>query len=383
MDQSINILIVDDEPKNLAVLETVLDKPNYRLVRAESGEQALLALIHDEFALLILDIQMPGMTGLELAKLVKQRKKTARVPIIFLTAYYNEDQHELEGYDTGAVDYLHKPVNAAVLRSKVAVFAELHLKNCEVELINHALRAEVVERRLAEERLHKVVEELEVFSYSLAHDLRAPLRSLRGYADILLADHGERLDGDARLYLGRIGSAAERMDGLVRDILSYTKVARGEFPLQPVDVEKLIQEITATYPSLQPEHADITIGGPLPEVLANEAALTQVVSNLLGNAIKFVAPGVRPRVAIRGEQHAGVVRLWFEDNGIGIPKEALARLFNLFIRLHPAQNYEGTGIGLAIVRKAAARMGGTVGVESEEGQGSRFWVELKKASSAH
>ena len=125
----INILIVDDEPKNLTVLETVLDDPDYRLVRAESADQALLALVDEEFALLILDIRMPGMTGFELAHMIKERKKTAQVPIIFLTAYYNEDQHVLEGYGTGAVDYLHKPVNPAILRSKVAVFAELHRKS--------------------------------------------------------------------------------------------------------------------------------------------------------------------------------------------------------------------------------------------------------------
>ena len=130
----INILIVDDEPKNLTVLETILDDPGYRLVRAESADQALLALVAEEFALLILDIRMPGMTGFELAQMIKERKKTAQVPIIFLTAYYNEDQHVLEGYGTGAVDYLHKPVNPAILRSKVAVFAELHRKNREARL---------------------------------------------------------------------------------------------------------------------------------------------------------------------------------------------------------------------------------------------------------
>ena len=141
---------MDDEPKNLTVLETVLDDPGYRLVRAESADQALLALVVEEFALLILDIRMPGMTGFELAQMIKERKKTARVPIIFLTAYYNEDQHVLEGYGTGAVDYLHKPVNPAILRSKVAVFAELHRKSRECEMANRALLAEVTERRRAE-----------------------------------------------------------------------------------------------------------------------------------------------------------------------------------------------------------------------------------------
>jgi PAS domain S-box-containing protein len=150
----INILIVDDEPKNLTVLETVLDDPDYRLVRAESAEQALHALVVEEFALLILDIRLPGMTGFELAQMIKQRKKTAGVPIIFLTAYYNEDQHVLEGYGTGAVDYLVKPLNPAILRSKVSVFAELHRRS-------RALLAEVTERRRVEEQLRELNDTLE------------------------------------------------------------------------------------------------------------------------------------------------------------------------------------------------------------------------------
>ena len=150
----INILIVDDEPKNFTVLETVLDNPGYRLVRAESADQALLALVDEEFALLILDIPIPGMTGFELAQLIRKRKKTSRVPIIFLSAYYNEDQHVLEGYGADGVDYLHKPVNPAILRSKVAVFAELHNKSRD-------LRAEVTERRRAEEQLRELNKTLE------------------------------------------------------------------------------------------------------------------------------------------------------------------------------------------------------------------------------
>jgi response regulator RpfG family c-di-GMP phosphodiesterase len=160
-EEPINILIVDDEPKNLVALETVLDDPSYRLVRAGSADEALLALVAAEFALLVLDIQMPGMNGFELAQMVKQRKKTASIPIIFLTAYYSEDQHVLEGYSTGAVDYLHKPINAAVLRSKVAVFAQLHRKTRESVLASNALLAEVAERREAQKQLRELNQELE------------------------------------------------------------------------------------------------------------------------------------------------------------------------------------------------------------------------------
>jgi PAS domain S-box-containing protein len=157
----VNILLVDDEPKNLTVLQTILNDPSYRLVLANSADQALLALVAEEFALLVLDVHMPGMNGFELASMIKQRKKTAGVPIIFLTAYYSEDQHVLEGYGTGAVDYLHKPVNPAILRSKVAVFVELYRKTRESEQANRALLAEVAERKRAQEQLLQLNNELE------------------------------------------------------------------------------------------------------------------------------------------------------------------------------------------------------------------------------
>jgi two-component sensor histidine kinase/CheY-like chemotaxis protein len=160
-DGLINILIVDDEPKNLIVLETVLDEPRYRVIRAESADKALLALLAHDFAVLILDVQMPGITGFELAQMIKERKKTSEVPIIFLTAYYNEDQHVVEGYDSGAVDYLLKPINPAILRSKVAVLAELYVKQRQLESANRALSAEVAERRLIQQQLSELNDTLE------------------------------------------------------------------------------------------------------------------------------------------------------------------------------------------------------------------------------
>ena len=178
-DAQINILIVDDEPGNLLVLETVLDDPGYRLVRALSADHALLALVEEEFALLILDVRMPGMTGFELAQMVKERKKTAGVPIIFLTAYYDKDQHILQGYGTGAVDYLNKPVNPAVLRSKVSVFADLHRKNRAITLSNRALVAEIEERRRVAEQLRELNDSLELRVIERTEALRQADHKLR------------------------------------------------------------------------------------------------------------------------------------------------------------------------------------------------------------
>jgi two-component sensor histidine kinase len=182
--EPINILIVDDEPKNLTVLHSILEEPDYRLVRAESADQALLALISDQYALIILDVRLPGMSGFELAQMIKERKKTARVPIIFLTAYYSEDQHVLEGYGAGAVDYLHKPVNATILRSKVAVFAELYRKNREAVASGKALLAEVTERRRADERLRELNDTLENRVASRTSELAESRARLKHAADL-------------------------------------------------------------------------------------------------------------------------------------------------------------------------------------------------------
>jgi PAS domain S-box-containing protein len=179
VEEPINILLVDDEPKNLMVLETILNHPRYRLVPAETADQALLALVSQEFALIVLDIQMPGMTGFELAHMIKQRKKTSAVPIIFLTAYYSEDQHVLEGYETGAVDYLHKPVNPTILRSKVAVFAELHRKTRDSAHANRILRAEASERIRVQEKLLLLNNELEQRVEARTGDLLRANRALR------------------------------------------------------------------------------------------------------------------------------------------------------------------------------------------------------------
>jgi len=195
---AVNILIVDDEPKNLTVLESLLDDPGYRVVRAESADQALLALIAEDFALLILDSGMPDITGFELAQMIKERKKTAQVPIIFLTAYYNEDQHVLEGYGSGAVDYLHKPVNAAILRSKVAVFAQLYRNNRECGMANRALLVEVSQRRRAEEQLRELNDTLEQRVARRTLALRASEEKYRSLFDSI--DEGfciiEKVHGD-------------------------------------------------------------------------------------------------------------------------------------------------------------------------------------------
>lgn len=236
--------------------------------------------------------------------------------------------------------------------------------------------------RLVEERtvsLQQAIGQMEEFSYSVSHDLRAPLRAIQGYADAVLEEHGKQIGPRGKEHLTRILGAAERMDRLTRDVLSYSKIARGAAPLEALALDRLVEDAIEQYSPAGSREGVITVERPLLTVLGHEALLVQVISNLVANALKFVADGVTPRVKVWTERRGPVVRLWVEDNGIGLRPEHQARIWGMFERIHPPHKYEGTGIGLAIVRKAVARMGGQVGVESQGLGGSRFWIELRAA----
>ncbi|HEY6852795.1 MAG TPA: HAMP domain-containing sensor histidine kinase, partial [Gemmatimonadales bacterium] len=225
-------------------------------------------------------------------------------------------------------------------------------------------------------------EELEAFAYSISHDLRAPLRAMGGFSQALLEDYGERLDATGRQYAERVVAGANTMDQLIRDLLAYSRITRSELRLTNVDLHRAIQSATEQVANdVAARHAHVVVDEPLPPVVGHDTTLAQVLTNLLGNAIKFVAPDRTPEVRVRAEQRNGRVRVWVEDNGIGIAPEHHERIFRVFERLNPADEFPGTGIGLAIVRKGVERMGGRVGVESQPGQGSRFWIELSQVEA--
>jgi PAS domain S-box-containing protein len=250
------------------------------------------------------------------------------------------------------------------------------LKLARTQLEAHAQNLEkTVAERTA--KLNETITDLETFSASISHDLRAPLRSLLGYAQILLEDSGESLSPTGADLLRRIIASADRMETLIGDILKFSRISRGELALDRVDLEGLLSALIEAYPAFQSPSAHVEVRRPLPAVRGNETALTQCFANLLGNAVKYVAPGVRPRIVILAEQRGERVRFWCADNGIGIAPEHHERIFGIFQRLQ--KGHEGTGVGLALVKKAVERMGGRVGVESELGKGSRFWIELLSA----
>jgi signal transduction histidine kinase/PAS domain-containing protein len=254
--------------------------------------------------------------------------------------------------------------------------AEQALRESQGQL---AKQARELERLVAERTasLRETLYELESWSYSIAHDMRAPLRSMRGFSEILLQEYSAVIDNHGRDFLNRIARSSSRLDRLIEDVLNYSKILRAEIINEPVDVGRLIQDIIDTYPDWEASKAEIQIEGSLPKVLGNEAFLTQCISNLLTNAVKFVAPGTLPRVRIRAEEAAALrVRICFQDNGIGIAPEKHSRIFRMFERINPAIKYEGTGIGLTVAQKAVERMGGRIGLDSVPGKGSTFWIEV-------
>ncbi len=236
---------------------------------------------------------------------------------------------------------------------------------------------EEVKQRTA--RLQESNAELEAFSYSLSHDMRGPLRAILSFTQFVIQDCEAELSSTAREYLEKASGAAQRLDQLIQDVLALSRVSREQVVLKSVDLDRLVRDIIRERPELQEPSAEMRIQGTLLPVRGHEALLTQIVSNLLGNAVKFVARGTKPQVRVWSEPRAGKVRLWVEDNGIGIEERAQERVFELFGRNQRAKDYEGTGIGLAIVRKAAERLGGRAGVESRLGSGSRVWVDMAPA----
>ncbi len=294
---------------------------------------------------------------------VRVAKDGARIPVS-LSVSPLRDEH---GHIIGASKIVHDATEIVAARENLARGRE------ELEL-------RVQERTT---KLQEMVNELQHISYSITHDMRAPLRAMSAFAEMLMDQTSESRPTplEAEDYCRRIVRAARRLDQLIVDALSYTKVVLQEVPQSPVDLDKIVRDLIDVYPHLHPSRADIQVEGTLPMVTGNESYLTQCFSNLLGNAVKFVTPGIRPVIRVRAENRGDVTRIWVEDNGIGIPAAAQKRLFGMYEKLD--DRYEGTGIGLAIVRKVVERMGGTVGAISEQGHGSRFWVELHLVPDLH
>ena len=412
---------MEDSPSDALFLQESLAETalgEFEFARAESWAEAARILRQQPLEVVLLDLSLPDIGGRQ--TFLQARADAPDLPIVVLTGLADEALG-LDAVRHGVQDYLIKGQTDGRQTARAIHYAierkqlEESLKRTEAALRESERQVREwnseLERRVAERTasLEEIVRDLEDFSHSITHDLRAPLRAIRSFTQILGEECLDCGRPRGQEHIQRITSAAARMDKLIQDVLQYSRLARSELRLGPVDVQTLLRGIIDSYPNFQPPDVEIEIEGTLPRVLGNEAALTQCFSNLLGNAIKFVAPGTRPHVRIWAErvktedsrQQADarltrlangnappsphvpsaaslpMVRLWFADNGIGIPPEAQERIFKLFQRLD--KNYDGTGVGLTVVRKAVEKMGGRVGLESEPGRGSRFWLELTPA----
>ncbi|PYP84288.1 MAG: hybrid sensor histidine kinase/response regulator [Blastocatellia bacterium AA13] len=355
-NDDVSILLVDDRAEDLMVLESVLADLGPQLVTARSGKEALRHLLSQDFAVILLDAQMPIMDGYETARLIRERQRSRHTPIIFLTGVRTSDVNVFEGYSVGAVDYLFKPIVPEVLKFKVAVFVDLFKTRKEVEAANA---------------------ELESFSYSVAHDLRAPLRGINAFAQILQEDCSASLDDNGKRCLERVLTGATRMEELIDDMLAFSRVARDAFVRSTIDMGALVREVVD---EIKDRPVSVRVGH-LPLSEGDRAMIRQVLSNLVSNAFKFTKKKEQPLVEIgslsRGDETVYFVR----DNGAGFDMTYANQLFSLFRRLHTEDEYEGTGVGLAIVQRIVKRHGGQVWAEAKVGEGATVYFTLSRNGS--
>jgi len=357
-----SVLLVDDVEANLVALEAQLATLKYDLVRANSGNAALRELLKREFAVMLLDVQMPEMDGYEVARYARQNPATREVPIVFVTAMLETEDKVLRGYGAGAVDFLFKPVNPYILRSKVQVFAELYLAK-------RKLANEIEARR-------RTLAELEAFNYSVSHDLRAPLRPLDGFSQALLEECGDKLDEKSKGYLNRIRAAAQRMGELIDDLLRLSRISRTEIRVQAVDLSAICESIMAELCKGDPARSVEVVVAPNVVTRGDPGLLKIALENLLRNAWKF--SGKKPSGRIEFGRRIDLEGLVYfvRDEGAGFDPDYANRLFQPFQRLHTSAEFEGTGIGLAIVHRIVGHHGGRVWAEAKPGEGATFFFTL-------
>lgn len=395
--QRVKILLVDDQPENLLSAEAVLESLGQEIVRANSGREALRHLLTDDFAVILLDVMMPEMDGFETAALIRQRERSRTTPIIFLTALGRSEEHVFRGYDVGAVDYLTKPIVPEILRSKVAVFVELARKNALIEahakvlqkknveleqLISQLRRAEdeinLLNRHLQSrvEELIAVNRELDSFSYTVSHDLRAPLIRIDGFSRALLENYGDKIDEHGRVYLERVRSASQRMCQLVDDLLNFSRVGRMDLHPERVDLCEIARNVAAEIQTRDPERQATFVIPDHVMATGDGALLRSVLVNLLENAWKFTRRREDASIQFGITQQDGVLTYFVRDNGAGFDPALVHKLFRPFERLHSASEFEGTGIGLATVERVIKRHGGRIWAEGSVNNGATFYFTL-------
>jgi len=486
-----HILIVDDKVNNIYALEQLLNRPGRNLISVTNGNEALKVALNQEIDLILLDVQMPGMDGFEVAQILKSNKRTRETPIIFVSAELKGHKFVMKGFEEGAIDYLYKPLNPEITEAKVAVLLQLQhqrrelieknraLENyallinnsadliciinaatLEIEEVNNAINTSLgysieevkgtsLYNFLTEEDRHKVKQlqheqgnnfsfeaciytkdktplcfswnivhkhglwfangrnitrqkkadeeirqlnvdlkknvteleltnkELESFSYSVSHDLRAPLRSINGYSQMIQDDHAGQLTDEVKRMLNVISRNAKRMGVLIDDLLAFSRMGRKEVVGLPIDFNKLVEPIITDLEKSTDKPVTITVKDLHP-AQGDPALLSQVFINLISNAIKYSGKKENPQVEIGSFEKDDQYVYYVKDNGAGFDMQYAHKLFGVFQRLHSSEEFEGTGVGLAIVQRIVVKHGGKVWAEGRINEGATFFFSLPK-----
>jgi signal transduction histidine kinase len=376
------VLLVDDKPGNLLALTAVLEQLDVEPVGVGSGEEALRRLLAEEFALIVLDVQMPGLDGFETARLIKQREKTRYIPIIFLTAISGAPEHYLRGYGLGAVDYVYKPFAPDILRAKVGVFLELWQRGALIERQRGELERRLGELDRAHEALARQANDLERSNAALqrfaevaAHELQAPLHNAAGFLDLLLARHRDALDDEATLLAERAARGVTEMRALTGRLLDYAKAATDTLATEQVALSEVLEAARRDLAEPLGAAGATVLADHLPTVPGDRRMLICLFVNLLDNAVKFRGKAA-PAIRVSADPAPGVWQVTVRDNGVGIDPHEVPRLFTVFARLPPTANRPGHGVGLATCRRIVERHGGAIWCEpapaEEDGALFRF-----------
>lgn len=404
------ILLVDDREDNLLAIETIFEPDGYRFVKANSGRQALKILLREfDFALILMDVKMPNLNGFETASLIYERDKLKHIPIIFITANNFGDENLYRGYQAGAIDYIYKPIKPEVLRAKVSVLIDLYRKNRQLlaqeqrlVAINKSLEMEIKERKASEEKvkhlnrqlleniasLEQANKDLDRFAFMASHDLQEPLRKIRMFSDRLALKYNTLIDEDGRTNIQRIHKAAERMQNLITDILTFSKISVDAPAFVNCDMNALLREVVNELEEdVRAKQGKIIIE-TLPSLTVNPSLIKPLFHNLIGNALKYSKKDIQPVIRISSENSAQIngktiqgiaakyCRIYIQDNGIGFDQKYAEEIFGMFKRLHHNSEFEGTGIGLALCKKIVEQHKGYISARSKPNEGSTFIISL-------
>ena len=429
---SVKILLVDDKEKNLISLEALLredNATNVHYILCQSGEEALKIAIKEEIALMLLDVQMPGMNGYDVARFLKENSKTKDIPIIFVTAIDQEINHVLEGFNVGAVDYLFKPLNPSITKAKVKIFINLYLNKKELELKNYELEEnqgllqkalsekqqsekalqqanaelanthqalvklnieleERVKHRTAElqvnqkelrkknDQLLRINADLDNFVYTASHDLKAPISNIEGLVETLKIDFPLQNDDVTNLF-EMIDHSIQRFKNTIYDLANVARVQNADLTdVITIDVKAAVEEVREDIQALiDVNHANIVLNLQVPSLTFSRKNFRSILYNIISNAIKYRSPERSPVITISTFKSENYTGLSISDNGLGIREQDISKIFEMFKRLH--DHVEGTGMGLHIVKRVMDNADGKIEVSSEVDKGTTFTFLFK------